>query len=166
MAEERVWRFEFVDARSSREITSGIASGAGSGIGDNKKKGEKEKQTEKDKLADAFLNKTSGDVAKAVILSPLNSVMGRSARPLYMAGRRIVNGGSIGAAIGTAAGAFAMMGVEYIIGEINKRIDDLQQQVTNKMNADNTLIRAGSVSKETYYTSGFFSGVKRKTDRS
>ena len=82
-----------------------------------------------------------------------------------MAGRRIVHGGSIGSALGGAAGAIAMMGIEAMINALEKRINDIQEQVRDLNNTDNALIRAGSVSTATYYSGNIF-GVKQRTDRS
>ena len=160
MADEKVWRFEFVEGRIDKQVASGITGGEDSGVDDKK-----DDKKSKNDMFDAFYNKVSGDAAKAAILTPLNSAVGRVSRPLYMAGRRIANGGKIGAAVGTAAGALAVIAIEETINAIQKRIDDIQQQVQKLNEADNVLVRAGAVSKETYYTGNFF-GIKKKTDRS
>ena len=159
MADEKVWRFEFVEGRIDKQ-DSGIGGGEDSGI--NNKDSDKKSKND---MFDAFYNKVSGDAAKAAILTPLNSAVGRVSRPLYMAGRRIANGGKIGAAVGTAAGALAIIAIQETINTIQKRIDDIQQQVEKLNEADNVLIRSGAVSTATYYTGNFF-GIKKKTDRS
>lgn len=159
MADERVWRFEFVDRRAN-DVDSGIKDNISSGI-DKKDNGSQNKND----FMDRFEDKISGDAMKAAILTPLNSSIGRVSRPLYMAGRRIIHGGSIGSALGGAAGAIAMMGIEAMLNSLEKRINDIQEQVRDLNNTDNVLIRAGSVSTATYYT-GNILGVKQRTDRS
>ena len=162
MADEKVWRFEFVDRRiKDKDVESGIKDTISSGVS-----GKKDKNlVDKFEFGERFEDKIEGDIIKSVVLTPLNSSIGRVSRPLYMAGRRIVQGGSIGSALGGAAGAIAMMGIEAMINALEKRINDIQEQVRDLNNTDNALIRAGSVSTATYYTGNIF-GVKQRTDRS
>jgi len=157
MADDRVWRFEFVNV-SPQKTESGITDTISSGVKDKDK-------DSKNEFIDRFTDKVGGDIVKSAVLTPLNSAVGRVSRPLYMAGRRIVHGGSIGSALGGAAGAIAMMGIEAMINALEKRINDIQEQVRDLNNTDNALIRAGSVSTATYYT-GNILGVKQRTDRS
>ena len=155
MADERVWRFEFVDV--TPQANSGISNNVESGINastDSEKKS-------KNEFMNRFIDKTQGDLIKTAVMTPLNSSVGRVASPIYMAGKRMVHGASVGSAVGVLASQLLMIAID----ELGKKVEDIQNKVRELNNADNSLIRAGSVSKASYYSGNIF-GIKKKTDRS
>lgn len=159
---ENVWTFEFVDETSQNNlIENGIVDEIGSGASEKP-----DKKKKKDKGFDeAFSNKISDDLIKQYAISPLNTVTGGLASPIYRTATRISNGTSVGVALGSFAGVLGMMAVNFAISSIEKRMQNLEQKVQNLNNADNALIRAGAVSKTTYYSANIF-GIKKKTNRS
>lgn len=89
------------------------------------------------------------------IISPLNSATGGLVSPAYSVGKALVTGGAIGSAIGTAAVALVVKGLEYL----EKRVAKMEAKADEMNNKDNILIRSGSKSAATFYK-GNISGVK------
>ena len=159
--DERVWRFEFVDSQQTK-INDGIGGGLGSGI--NEKPNSKADKNQ-EQFIERFNDKITGDILRTAIGTPLNSAVGKIASPIYNAGKRVVHGQAMGKALGTLGVQLAVIGVQELVTALETRLQEIQQKVNDMGNTDNALIRAGSVSKATYYEGNVF-GVKRKTDRS
>lgn len=154
---DNVWRFEFVDETAQgQQIESGLNDTLGSGI-DEKPNKKGSNRT----FADAFNNKATNKIEN-VVLSPLNTITGGLANPIYKTAKQISKQGLSAGIIGGAVATFTIVGLQLL----EKRIEDLRKQVDELGNNDNALIRSGSVSKATYYSSSVFSGIKKKTDRS
>lgn len=156
MADEKVYRFEFI-SDTKEELENGVTDILGSGTQESSKKGKSSKKT----FSQAFNQKAEDNAMQAILISPLNTATGGLARPVYRATKRIARGGSVSVAMGT----LAVMAIQVGLQALQKRVKDLETKAENLNNTDNALIRAGSISKATYYTANVF-GIKQKTNRS
>jgi len=151
---ENVYRFEFIDGTQSND-QSGITDVLGSGTSDKKTKSESKT------FSQSFTKRVGDNVIQQTLISPLNTATGGLASPLYRTTKRLAGGSSMS----TAFAGLAVAGVMIALQALQNRMKELEQKTENLNNADNALIRAGSVSKATYYTANIF-GIKQKTDRS
>ena len=113
---------------------------------------------------EGFGKKIAEDSIQRGIISPLNSVTGGLASPVYSLGKSIATGAS-GAAIGGAVAGIAMAGLQLAVTKIQERVARLESQADAANERDNTLIRAGAKTAPTFYEANFFRGVV-KTNRS
>ena len=159
---ENVWRFEFVDNTGQpNQISNGITDTLGSGVNE---KPDKKKKEEKG-FNETFSDKIEGDLIKQYAISPLNTVTGGLASPVYRAVRQIAKGPAVGVAVGGLVATGAMIAISAGIDALKNRMQKLETKVQDLNNTDNALIRAGAVSKTTYYSANIF-GIKKKTNRS
>lgn len=162
------WRFEFVDSTTqgglqNEKLSSEVPDVFGSGANDKPIK--KPNLSSKKTFDSEFEQKVEKTVMSQYIVSPLNTVTGGMASPLYQSAKKLARGATIGAVAGDLVATGVLMAVNYGLSELQKRIQQVETQVTEMGNTDNALIRAGSVSKVTYYTGNVF-GIKSRTDRS
>lgn len=162
------WTFEFIDSTSNKELdtektSSMIPDTLGSGVGE--KADFKASTKSKKGFTDKFLQKASDDTIQNVIVSPLNTVTGGLASPVYGVAKGLMTGASVGAVLGSAVATIGILALQKGIEALQKRQADLETKVQSLGNADNVLIRAGSVSTATYYTSNIV-GIQTKTNRS
>lgn len=158
-----LWQFEFIDnTRQQEEKISGtIEDTISSGINDVVKKG----QTTKKTFASEFAKKIEDDTIKNVMISPLNSLTGGLATPIYRTAKRIISGSSVAGALGTFGATLGIMAVQAGIEHLQNRVKQVEEQVSQLNNTDNVLLRAGAVSNATYYSRNFL-GIKKTTNRS
>ena len=160
-----VWQFQFIDNTSQQEeaIPSGINDVLGSGVSEkpNKSKDNKSKKT----FSSEFTKKIEDDTIKDVLISPLNTVTGGLASPIYRTAKRIASGAAVGATLGAFGATLAIMAVQKGIDHLQNRIKEVEEEVARLNNADNVLIRSGSVSTANYYSRNFL-GIKKTTNRS
>lgn len=161
------WQLEFIDSTSQTtdKMSSGIGDVLGSGV--SSKPNIKRENSEKDKktFSSEFTKKIEDDTLKMSIISPLNKLTGGLASPIYRASKRIESGASIGSVLGGLGATFAVMAIQTGIKHLQNRLQKVEEEVTRLNNADNVMIRAGSVSKATYYSTSW-GGFKVKTNRS
>lgn len=162
------WTFEFIDSTTQKsedeeKLSSTIPDTIGSGVNDkaSKKATKKTKET----FSNTFSQKVEQDTIQQFIVSPLNTATGGLATPLYQSAKRIANGATMGAVAGDLVATLGIMAIQATISALQTRMQEIEQKVTELGNADNVLIRAGSVSKATYYSGNIF-GVQTKTNRS
>lgn len=156
MGNIKEWRFTFTDTSGRQAVTSGTRDIIKNGT-DNK---------DKDGFFDAVQKDSTKKIIQGMIISPLNTVTGGVASPLYKKTKAMLTGSmAIGAGIGSLAVDLGVIGIQAIINNIQNRLDKVEKQANQLGNTDNVLIRAGSVSQATYYTANLF-GVKERTDRS
>lgn len=158
---DNVWRFEFVDNSQVGQqdaISTGISNTIESGVNTQ---GKNSKKT----FADTFTQKIENTAIQQAVISPLNTVTGGLASPIYKAGRSIMRGASVGAALGSVGATLAIMAVTEVVNKLQQRMADLETKAINLGNTDNALIRAGSVSKTTYYSANI-TGIVKTTNRS
>ena len=77
----------------------------------------------------------------------------------------MAHGQTLGAVTGDLIAGGVILALTTGIDHIRNRLQEIETKVNELGNTDNALIRAGSISKETYYTGNIF-GVKKVTDRS
>lgn len=162
------WQLEFIDSTSQTDekVGSGIGDVLGSGV--NEKSTQKKDKSEKEKktFGSEFAAKVEDDTMKAAIISPLNQLTGGFAGPIYRAIKRSQTSKMSGGAIaGGLVATLAILALKTGITHIQNRVQKVEEEVTRLNNADNVVIRAGSVSKATYYSTGW-SGLTVKTNRS
>lgn len=159
-----LWRFEIVDGTGAiqEEIDGGVSETIGSGVSE---KPSKPKTTNDPTFISTFTNKIKEDTIMNAVVSPLNTATGGLISPIYQSAKSIIGGSAIGATLGNLGATIAVMAVQYAVNAIQKRMEDLNAKVNELGNTDNALIRAGSVSKTTYYSANIF-GIKKKTNRS
>lgn len=158
---DNVWTFEFVDETSQKNlIDNGIVDTIGSGASEkpNKKKEEKG-------FYDTFSDKIGGDLVKQYAISPLNTITGGFASPMYKTIVSISKSREAGVAMGGLIGVATLTLLSKGMEMLERRIQTIESKVKDLGNTDNALIRAGSVTKTTYYSTSIF-GVKKKTNRS
>lgn len=157
------WRFVFEDNTSQENgITSGIENTLGSGTS---QKASRKSQTSSKNFSDVVAQKGSEKLFEQTIVSPLNTVTGGFANPVYRTAKRLVSGGSVGVALGSFAVTVGVLALERGIEALQNRVATLEKQANQLNNNDNVLLRAGSVRQATYYTSNIF-GIKKTTNRS
>ena len=160
---ENIYRFEFVDNTSqNQKIDSGIKDTLGSGA---KQKADKPKDESKETFSGEFTKKVQEDSLQNFLISPLNTATGGLASPVASTIKRIAGGGSIGQSLGTLGATFGIMAIQKGLQALQNRMTELQTKIDSLGNEDNLLIRAGSVSKATYYSANI-TGIKKKTNRS
>lgn len=158
------WRFVFEDNTSQdNSITSGIENTIGSGT--SQKASTKSDKTEKKGFSQTVIEKSSEKLVEQTIVSPLNTVTGGFANPIYRTAKRLVSSGSVGVALGSFAVTVGVLALERGIEALQNRVATLEKQANQLNNNDNVLLRAGSVRQATYYTSNIF-GIKKTTNRS
>ena len=161
---ENIYRFEFVDnVQQTKQVESGIKDTIGSGA--KQKPNKKEDVSQKQLASQEFTKKISEDSLQNFVVSPLNTATGGLASPIASTTKRILSGGSVGASLGTLGATLSILAIQKGIQALQNRMSELQNKVANLNNSDNALIRAGSVSKVTYYSANIF-GIKTKTNRS
>lgn len=161
MADERVYRFEFIDGTQSQPV-DGITDILGSGT---KEKSNKKKSDKKD-FSDGFVQRIENTAVQQTLISPLNTMTGGLASPTYRLAKSIARGSAtMGASFGAFGATLGIIALQKTIDAIQNRMKELQTKVENLNNTDNALIRAGSVSKATYYSANIF-GIKQTTNRS
>ena len=159
---ENIYRFEFVDNTETAEgVGAGIEDAFGVGAGE---KPEKKKKKEKKTFSQNFTKKVNDTTINQVLLSPLNTITGGLASPVYRTIKSIKTSANVGAMLGSATATIGIMAIQIGIQALQNRMTELENKVTNLNNTDNALIRAGSVSKATYYSANIF-GIKQRTDR-
>ena len=159
---ENIYRFEFVDNTTNTEqIDSNIKDTIGSGA---KQKADKPKDNSKETFSGEFTKKIKEDSLQNFIISPLNTATGGLASPVASTIKSIAGGSNFGVSIGNLGATLGILAIQKGIQAIQNRMVELETKVTNLNNTDNALIRAGSVSKVTYYTSNIF-GIKSRTNR-
>lgn len=160
---ENIYRFEFVDnTQQAQQVASGVQDTIGAGA--NEKATKKPSQSKKT-ASQEFTKKVTEDSLQNFIISPLNTATGGLASPIASTTKRIVGGGDVGASLGTLGATLTILAVQKGIQALQNRMIELENKVTSLNNTDNALIRAGSVSKATYYSANIF-GIKQRTDRS
>lgn len=159
-----LWRFEIVDGTGAlqEEIESGASETIGSGT---KEKPAKKGETKEKTFYSSFGDKFKEDMIMNSVVSPLNTATGGLISPIYQSAKSIIGGSAVGATLGTLGATFAIMAIQQGLSALEKRMEDLRNKANELGNTDNALIRAGSVSKTTYYSANIF-GIKRKTNRS
>lgn len=160
---ETIYRFEFVsDANEQKEIDASIEDTVGSGASEKpSKKKEKKKKT----FSTQFTKKVQDTTLNTVVISPLNTVTGGLASPVANTIKRIYSGNiSAGAVVGGAVATIGIMAIQGGIRYLQNRMQELETKVESLNNEDNVLLRAGSVSKATYYSANII-GIKKKTNR-
>lgn len=159
-----LWRFEIVNATG--DLQEEIESGAPETIGSGTKEKSSKKEEKKDKtFYSSFGDKFKEDMIMNSVVSPLNTATGGLISPVYQSAKSIIGGSAVGATLGTLGATFAIMAIQQGLSALEKRMEDLRNKANELGNTDNALIRAGSVSKTTYYSANIF-GIKRKTNRS
>lgn len=159
---ENIYRFEFVsDTVEQKEINSGIEDTLGSGI---KEKPEKKNDKKKKTFTNQFEKKVGDTALQSFLISPLNTVTGGLASPVANTIKRLRTASNVGAVLGGTVASVGIMVLQTGIQHIQKRLTELETKVQDLNNADNALIRAGSVSKATYYSYNIF-GIKQTTNR-
>ena len=162
MAEEWKFTFEQVGGDTKDVIPSEAKSVIGSG---SKEKSKKNDDGDGKSLFSRTIDRTSDKLIEEMGLSSLNTMTGGFANPIYKSTKRLMTGASLGSVAGGFIASVSMIALTQAISALEKRMDNLQTQVTNLGNTDNALIRAGSVSQATYYSANIF-GIKKKTNRS
>lgn len=157
---ENVYRFEFVDGTQSNE-QNGIVDILGSGNSEDSGRTKSKSKS----FSDAFTQRAENIVVQQTLISPLNTMTGGLASPIYRATKSIMKGAAIGASLGTLGATLGIMALQRGIDFIQNRMKELETKVESLNNTDNALIRAGSVSKATYYSANIF-GIKQTTNRS
>lgn len=160
---ENIYRFEFVDNTTNTEqIDSNIKDTIGSGA---KQKADKPKDNSKETFSGEFTKKVQEDTIGNFVISPLNTATGGLASPLASTIKSIAGGDGIGKNLGVLGGTLGIMAIQKGLQALQNRMTELQTKVDSLGNEDNLLIRAGSVSKATYYSANIM-GIKKKTNRS
>lgn len=159
---ETIYRFEFVsDANEQKEIETSIEDTVGSGASE---KPSKNKEKKKKTFSTQFTKKVQDTTLNTVVISPLNTVTGGLASPVANTIKRIYNGASAGAVVGGAVATIGIIAIQSGIRYLQNRMQELETKVESLNNEDNVLLRAGSVSKATYYSANII-GIKKKTNR-
>lgn len=161
------WTFEFIDSTSQKENEENLSSVVPDNIGSgaNSKPTKKSSKQSKDTFSSTFTEKVQQDSIQQFIVSPLNTVTGGLASPLYASARQLARGATLGAVAGDLIATAGIMALQFGIQALQNRIQEIEQKVTELGNADNVRIRAGSVSTATYYSGNIF-GITSKTNRS
>lgn len=165
MARTQEWKFTF---QNFGETKDKISSEAKNTIGSGTKERADKKDTDTNG-ADLFkqtIDQTSDKLIGEMGLNTLNTMTGGLANPIYKSAKRLMTGAKLSSVAGGLIASVSMIALTEAINAVQRRVDSLQEQVTNLGNTDNALIRAGSVSQATYYSSNFFTGIKKRTDRS
>lgn len=161
------WQLEFIDSTSGKDeaIPSGVGDVLGSGVGEKNKKNKDKNLKDKKTFAGEFTKKIEDDTIKDVLISPLNTITGGFASPIYRTAKRLASGAAVGATLGAFGATLAIMAVQKGLEHLQNRVKEVEEEVSKLNNTDNVLIRAGAVSKATYYSRNFL-GIKKTTDRS
>lgn len=158
------YTFEFIDSttqeKNENALSGVLESPIGSGV-KNEKKTSKEGKT----FQSEFNQKIEKGSIAQYIISPLNTVTGGLASPVYQSIRKMARGQTFGAVAGDLVATGILLAVSTGLNALQKRMEEVEAKVNEMGNNDNALIRAGSVSKATYYSGNIF-GIKSKTDRS
>lgn len=158
------WRFVFEDNTGQNNgITSGVENTLGSGT--SQKSSKRSDNQEKKGFSETVFEKSTEKIFEQSLVSPLNTVTGGLANPIYKAGKRLLSGNLSAGAMGGIAVNLAIAGINFAISKLESRMQSLQQQATQLNNNDNALIRAGRVSQATYYSADI-TGIKKTTNRS
>ena len=156
------WRFVFEDNTDQNNgIDSGVTDVLGSGAGEKSKKSGSNKKG----FSEVAQSKATEKLFEQTIISPLNTITGGFANPIYKTSKRLISGATTGAVLGTFAVNVGFMVIQKGIDALQQRMANLEKQATSMNNQDNALLRAGSVSHATYYSANLFSGVKKTTNR-
>lgn len=100
--------------------------------------------------------------ASRIMISPLNNITGGLATPIYGVGSALAKGAGAGAVAG--AGVQVAFAAARLVSEtIKKEKEKNATKAEQLSNADNALLRAGSVATATFYESSTFK--VRKTNR-
>lgn len=155
------WKFVFED---NTQENAGISSGVEDVIGSGTSEKSKVKKSKKG-FSETVAQKGTEKLIEQTMISPLNTMTGGLANPIYKATKRIITGETLTAGvIGGIAVNLAVAGIRLAISKLESRMQELQTQVKELNNADNALIRAGSVSQATYYSANI-TGIKKTTNR-
>jgi hypothetical protein len=117
-------------------------------------------------FSDGFAKNLTNSMVSRAVVSPLNGVTGGFAAPALQVGKALINGAggaALGGAVAGAAVAVVAIAIQKFEEYYNKRVAENQAQAYAANEKDNTLIRAGSKTYVTEYTSDFW-GV-RSTNR-
>lgn len=98
------------------------------------------------------------------VVTPLNSMTGGLASPIYQVGRSLVIGRNA-AVVGSSVAMLGMAVAMLAIRTVQDRMSKLEAEAKSKNEREVTLITAGRISEASTYTSSFFRGVY-KTNRS
>lgn len=159
---ENIYRFEFVDnIGTQQQVNTGIQDTLGSGI---KEKPNKKQSNNKQSFSEEFSKKFEEDTLQNFLVSPLNTVTGGLASPVASTIKRLYSSTSTRAVLGTAVATVGMLAIQKGIRYLQNRMQELETKVESLNNEDNVLLRAGSVSKATYYSANII-GIKKKTNR-
>ena len=162
------WKFEFIDSTTQNsenddKLSSVIPNTLGSGTNEKASKVPSKEKTKT--FSSEFESKLEKDLMNSYVISPLNTVTGGLASPLYQSAKKIAKGATIGAIAGDLVATGVLVAIQFGLNALQNRMQEIETKVANLNNTDNALIRAGSVSKTTYYTGNIF-GVRSRTDRS
>jgi hypothetical protein len=113
-------------------------------------------------FGDGLEKRLAENAIERFAISPLNQATGGLASPLYQIGKGIVTGKGA-AMIGAGVAGLAMAGIMLAVNALQERMAKMEADAEKANNNDNALIRAGSVSKATFYKASL-AGVK-KVDR-
>lgn len=162
------WTFEFIDSttqssENADNLSSVIPDVLGSGTNENAST--RSNRSRKKTFASEFENKIEKDSIRRYVVSPLNTVTGGMATPIYQSAKKLARGATIGAVAGDLVATGLIIAIQYGLQALENRMKEIETKVADLNNTDNLLIRAGSVSKATYYSGNIF-GIKSRTDRS
>lgn len=134
--------------------TEAIPSGLPAALPDGKIAGGAGAMTSGANIQQAIYDKTMNK-ASQIMISPLNNITGGLATPIYGAGRALAKGAGAGAVAG--AGVQIAFAVARLVSEAIKKEKEKNATKAEQMsNADNALLRAGSVATATFYESSTF----------
>lgn len=97
------------------------------------------------------------------VATPLNSMTGGLANPIYQVGRSLVLGRNAAVA-GSAVASLILAGVSLAIRAVQDRVSKLEAEAKSKNEREVQLLIAGRISEASTYNSSFFRGVY-KTNR-
>lgn len=161
------WTFEFIDSTNKstneQKLSSIIPDTFGNDIDERPTRTPSIEQ--KKSFSDIFSEKVKNDSIQKYVVSPLNTVTGGLASPLYNAGKSILTADSIGSVAGGLIATISLIAIQAGLNALDNRMREIESKVNDLNNNDNLLIKAGSVSKATYYSGNIF-GITKKTNRS